>query len=86
MSITRDQLERMRRDLADAENQFQNDKAKRQRAVVGELSDINNEIKALVRKAEATAEAVGLKFYYSEGYDEFTWGDADTWNSSSARC
>lgn len=86
MSITRDQLEQMQRDLAAAEHEFEKAKAQRQRAVIGELSDINKEIKALVRKAESIAGAVDLKFYFSTGYEEFTWADVDTWDSSSASC
>lgn len=86
MSITRDQLEKMKRDVASAEREFEKTKAERQRAVIGELSEINLEIKALICKAEAVANSVDLKFYFNTGYEEFTWSDVDTWNSSSANC
>lgn len=86
MTITRDQLEQMKRDVATAERQFEAAKATRQRAVIGELADINKEIKALVRKAEGIADSVDLKFYFNTGYEEFVWSDVDTWDSSSASC
>lgn len=86
MSITREQLEQMKRDVASAEREFENDKAQRQRAVLGELVDLTKEIDTLIQKAEAIANAVGLRFYYNAGYEEFTWCDEDTWNSSFANC
>lgn len=86
MSITREQLEQMKRNVATAEREFEAAKATLQRAVIGELADINKEIKALVRKAEGVAESVDLRFYFHTGYDEFTWADTTTWDSSSANC
>lgn len=86
MSITRNELEQMKRDLAVAERKYQSSKVERQRAVIGELSEISKEIEALVRKAEGIADAVDLKFYYNGSYEEFTWSDSDTWDSSSANC
>lgn len=86
MSITREQLEQMKRDVAAAEQELETAKAERQRNVIGELSEINQEIKALVRKAEGIANSVDLRFYFNSGYEEFTWVDEDRWNSSSAHC
>lgn len=85
-NVTREQLEEMRRTLANAEADFTKGRQARQRAAMSSLVRIKDEINALVNEATAIADSVDLTFYFSSGYDEFTWCDRDEWNSSSANC
>lgn len=84
--LTREQLEVMRKNMVDAERAYRIATESAQRSAIGRLQQLKVEIEGLVYEAEALADSVDLKFYYSSGYDEFTWSDADNWSSSSAHC
>lgn len=86
MSITREKLEQMKREVATAERELEKELAESQRSVVWKLSDINEQIKTLIREADTLANSVELRFYWHSGYDEFVWSDSDKWDSSSANC
>lgn len=85
-NMTREQLDLLRKQLEDAEQAYKSTVESAQRSAIVRLKELKDEIHRLVYEAESLAESVDLKFYYSSGYDEFTWAQADQWNSSSAHC
>lgn len=84
--MTRRQLEMMREEMAKAELEYKNAIRDSRQEVIQKLRDIKAQLNSLVAEAETLAESVDLKFYYSSGYEEFSWADADNWSSSSAHC
>lgn len=84
--MTRAQLDLLKQQLVDAERAYKSTVESEQRKAIVLLREYKVEIEGLVSEAEALADSVDLKFYYSSGYDEFTWTQADDWNSSSAHC
>jgi outer membrane protein TolC len=84
--MTRRQLEIMREEMAKAELEYKNTIRDSRQEVILKLREIKAQLNTLVSEAEKLAESVDLKFYYSSGYEEFSWADADNWSSSSAHC
>jgi hypothetical protein len=84
--MTRVQLDLLKQQMVDAERAYRTTVEGEQRKAIVRLRELKEEIEDKVREAEALADSVDLKFYYSSGYDEFTWSQAEHWNSSSQSC
>lgn len=84
--VSRSDVEELRRQLAEAEQKLKEQQRLSRAGVIKRLTEIKNEMVGLENEAKELAETVGLVFYYSKGYDEWSWIDSDNWSYSSADC
>jgi hypothetical protein len=83
---TKQEVEALRRQLADAETKLRQEQQSRRRDVVEQLGEIKKQMNAMEFKARELAESAGLVFYYSSGYEEWSWMNASEWSESSKHC
>ena len=76
-------IQRLRRELAEAEAAYEDNKRVNQKAVLQNLEQLSKDMNRQYAEAEALARSVGLVFYFSSGYEEFNVVDGENWSSSS---
>lgn len=85
MSIV-ETIEKLERDLAIAKAQHAKDVIRNRPQAAKALSDIKTKIDTLVKEAQEIARAADIVFYYSSGYEEFSWQNKEDWSYSSQDC
>jgi hypothetical protein len=55
-------------------------------AVLAQLAEIKTSLDRQIAEAEKLAKSVDLVFFYSSGYNEFSWLDKEDWSYSSQNC
>lgn len=85
MSIV-ETIEKLERDLAIAKAQHAKDVIRNRPQAAKALSDIKTKIDTLVKEAQEIARAADIVFYYSNGYEEFSWQNKEDWSYSSQDC
>lgn len=86
MSTTSERIRELEIALAEARNQRDQEARANRQGVVARLSELRREIDAKIIEAKKLAETADLVFYYSSGYEEFSWVDSQDWTSSTAHC
>lgn len=76
----------LERELALAKEQHAKEVVRNRPQAAAALSEIKGKIDALIREAEQIASAADIVFYYSNGYEEFSWQNKEDWSYSSQDC
>ena len=71
-------------DEANAKYERAKDAARRGGTV--RLNELTHQIAALVKEAEALADALDMVFYYSTGYEQYNTMPKEDWSESSRDC
>lgn len=79
-------VESLRRALEEAERDLREHKRINRSDAVSKLRDYVRDLQRIENEAKELAKEVGLVFYYSSGYEEWSWQDEDGWSASSANC
>lgn len=85
MSIV-ETIEKLERDLAIAKAQHAKDVVRNRPQAVKALADIKTKLDTLVKEAQEIARTADIVFYYSSGYEEFSWQNKEDWSYSSQDC
>lgn len=85
MSLS-DTIEKLERDLAVAKAARAVEVSKNRPTAAGQLAVIKGKIDELVKEAQQIARDADLVFYYSNGYEEFSWQNKEDWSYSSQDC
>lgn len=86
MSVTSDDVVRLERELEEARNKLALQVKADRPAVVAQLAEIKASLDRQIREAEKLAKSVDLVFFYSSGYEEFSWLERENWSHSSQNC
>lgn len=86
MTTTSERIRELEIALAEARSQRDQEARDNRQSVVVRLSELRREIDAKIIEAKKLAETADLVFYYSSGYEEFSWVDSQDWTSSTAHC
>jgi len=84
--ITATDIQLLRNKLAQAEADYASQRKATRQEVTTELAQIVSDIRVLEQRAEKLAESADLVFYYSGGYEEYTWVNKEDWSESSRYC
>lgn len=76
----------LERELALAKDQHAKEVVRNRPEAVKALAAIKRKIDDLVSEAEKIASAADIVFYYSNGYEEFSWQNKEDWSYSSQDC
>ena len=76
----------LERELALAKQQHAKEVVLNRPQAAASLAVIKAEIDDLIRRAEQIASAADIVFYYSNGYEEFSWQNKEDWSYSSQDC
>uniref|UniRef100_A0AAU6VYT6 Uncharacterized protein n=2 Tax=unclassified bacterial viruses TaxID=12333 RepID=A0AAU6VYT6_9VIRU len=76
----------LERELALAKEQHAKEVVRNRPQAAASLAAIKVEIDGLIRQAEAIASSADIVFYYSNGYEEFSWQNKEDWSYSSQDC
>jgi hypothetical protein len=79
-------IEALERQLALAKAEHARAVVRNRPEAVKALAAIKRNIDNLVREAEEIARNADIVFYYSKGYDEFSWQNKEDWSYSSQDC
>lgn len=79
-------VESLRRALEEAERDLREHNRINRSDAVSKLRDYVRDLQRIENEAKELAKEVGLVFYYSSGYEEWSWQDEDGWSASSANC
>ena len=85
MSI-KSEVQSLRDQLAQAEAKLRKEQQNNKQSVVEKLNEIKRQMEALEEQAKQLAETAGLVFYYSSGYEEWSWMNESDWSESSQHC
>lgn len=83
---TVEEIQRLRKELAEAERKLEQEKKLNQKEVLAQLEECAKEMNRQYAQAEALASSVGLIFYFSSGYETFEIADSENWSESSKHC
>jgi hypothetical protein len=86
MATLPETIEALERELALAKAQHAKEVIRNRPQAAASLAAIKAEIDGLVRQAEEIARAADIVFYYSSGYEEFSWQNKEDWSYSSQDC
>lgn len=85
MSLT-DTIEQLERELAHARAEHAKSVIRSRPEAAQALAEIKAKLDDLIREAHKIAKAADIVFYYSEGYEEFSWQNKEDWSHSSQDC
>jgi hypothetical protein len=86
MTVSAEDLKKMRQELAIAEAKYVAERRERRDEVTKILSEKIVQIEEMVRECEKLAESADLVFYYSVGYEGFCHEKQENWSESSQYC
>ncbi|QHZ60097.1 hypothetical protein PJKIFABJ_00161 [Pseudomonas phage PE09] len=79
-------IEVLERELAKAKAEHAKAVIRNRPQAAAALAEIKGKIDALVREAEGIAREADIVFFYSNGYEEFSWLNKEDWTYSSQDC
>lgn len=79
-------IEALERELAKAKAEHAKAVIRNRPQAAAALAEIKGKIDALVREAESIAREADIVFFYSNGYEEFSWLNKEDWTYSSQDC
>ena len=86
MTVTEHDVLKLERELAEARKQLATQVKANRPAVLAQLAEIKTSLDRQIAEATKLAASVDLVFFYSSGYDEFSWLDKEDWTHSSQNC
>jgi hypothetical protein len=86
MTMTAEELNTLRKQLAEAEVAYSQQRKATRQEVSEELARMTREIHDMVNKAQVLAESADLVFFYSPGYEGFCTETKEDWSESSIYC
>lgn len=79
-------IEVLERELAKAKAEHAKAVIRNRPQAAASLAAIKSEIDGLIRQAETIAREADIVFFYSSGYEEFSWLNKEDWTYSSQDC
>lgn len=86
MTVTQEDILKMEQELNEARKQLATQVKANRPAVLAQLAEIKTSLDRQIAEAERLAKSVDLVFFYSSGYEEFSWLDKEDWSYSSQNC
>lgn len=86
MSNLPDKIAELEIELAKAKAQHAKDVLQSRPTAVQALAEIKVKLDGLIEEAQAIARGADIVFYYSNGYEEFSWQNKENWSYSSQDC
>lgn len=86
MTNLADTIEQLERELAAAKAEHAKNITLSRPEAVKALAEIKAKLDSLVSEAHKIAEDADIVFYYSNGYEEFSWQNKEDWSYSSQDC